>query len=103
MVIYYPDLGITSPGCFSWVRNALDLDLHSGERVASTIWRREIWSYRRLMWSFTGTPANPPYHNDVGYGAGRPGAMLTLKNFPEAQDPNDNECSRSRERARNPY
>jgi hypothetical protein len=85
------------------IGHALNLDLHSGERVASTIWRRDIWSYRRLMWSFTGTPAAPPYHNDVGYGAGTTGSMLTLKNFPDAQDPNDSECATSRDRGRNPY
>lgn len=43
--------------------------------------RSDIVSRRRLMWAFTNLPADPnmPYRSDVGYGAGQPGAMLTVK------------------------
>lgn len=43
--------------------------------------RSDIVSRRRLMWAFTNLVADPnmAYRSDVGYGAGQPGAMLTVK------------------------
>jgi len=45
--------------------------------------RDDIVSRRRLMYAFTNIlpSAMNPHRNDVGYGAGNPGAMLTIKNL----------------------
>jgi hypothetical protein len=43
--------------------------------------RHDIVSRRRLMWAFTNLLADPnmAYRSNVGYGAGQPGALLTVK------------------------
>jgi hypothetical protein len=69
--------------------------------------RHDIWSRRRLMYYMVGlrasdrTGAGGRYSfdaNDVGYGAGRTGHMITIKNL--TQDPTDNEYTDARNRAR---
>lgn len=43
--------------------------------------RDDMVSRRRLMWAYTNLlpDANMPYRDNVGYGAGQPGAMLAVK------------------------
>ncbi|MBE0617304.1 MAG: hypothetical protein IH608_05185 [Proteobacteria bacterium] len=78
----------------------LDLDRHGDEDNAGNSVRSDMWSIRRLMYSVF-PPGAPAHRNDVGYGAGQYGALLSVKELPSEQ--NDNEVHRSRRRARNPY
>jgi hypothetical protein len=78
----------------------LDLDNHADEDNAGTSVRSDMWSIRRLMYS-DWPPATPAHRNDVGYGGGQYGALISVKELPSEQ--NDNEVHRARRRARNPY
>jgi hypothetical protein len=81
----------------------LNLDLHSDENSSGTTFRRDIWTLRRLMSGIWPINQSPAYRHTVGYRGNDSGAMITLKNFGGSQDPNDGECARAINRARNPY
>jgi len=61
--------------------------------------RDDIISRRRLMWAYTNllADANMPYRDDVGYGAGQPGAMLSIKQLDD--DRTDDEMAEVQRRA----
>lgn len=80
----------------------LNLDRHADEDAGGTSIHQDMTSLRRLMYSGW-PPAAPPHRNNVGYGAGQYGALLTVKNFPNAVEFWDDEIARTRRRARNPY
>lgn len=86
----------------------LDLDDHANADAAGAVVRRDIWVRRCMMstprtWGdlTAATPPEPGHRNDIGYGAGLRGALITLKNFPA--DPRDDEVNRTRRRSLNPY
>jgi hypothetical protein len=80
----------------------LDLDRHADENAAGNSIHQDMMSLRRLMYSGW-PPAAPAHRNNVGYGGGQYGAMISVKNFPNTVEFWDDEIARSRRRARNPY
>ncbi len=80
-----------------------DLD-HVNEGGRLTNRRRDIWSRGRLM--FTHNPhtaiAARSYQRNLGFGNRVRGAMITTKNFPNSQEPSDDETRRARLRAVSP-
>ncbi|MBN1578801.1 MAG: peptidoglycan-binding protein [Chitinispirillaceae bacterium] len=61
--------------------------------------KKDIWSIRRLMYGGYPKPDRPSdrWAHDVGYGDGRYGCMLTIRNNPK--DNNDNEIQNARTRS----
>jgi hypothetical protein len=60
---------------------------------------QNMWMARRLMFSYW--PANaPPYRNNVGYGAGQYGALISVKKLAGIYSDYDGELDRSRRHAR---
>ncbi len=80
----------------------LNLD-HADENAAGTdADNKENWLLRRLMYS-NWPPATPPHRNNVGYGGGQYGALLSVKKLPGDYSKADGEVAKSRRRARNPF
>lgn len=63
---------------------------------------KENWLLRRLMYS-DWPPAAPPHRNNVGYGSGQYGALVSVKKLPGDYTGADGEVAKSRRRARNPF
>ena len=80
----------------------LDLDSHADEDAGGNSIHQDMMSLRRLMYSGW-PPAAPAHRNNVGYGAGQYGALISVKDFPNAVEFWDDEVARSRRRSRNPY
>lgn len=80
----------------------LNLD-HADENAAGNdADNKENWLVRRLMYS-DWPAAAPPHRNNVGYGAGQYGALLSVKRLPGTYSGADGEVAKSRRKARNPY
>jgi hypothetical protein len=77
----------------------LDSDDHAGE-FREGVNAEDIFSERRLMFTFSNLGPRAAYRNDVGYGAGNPGALISVKEL--SGDRTDGEIARNRFRALNP-
>ena len=80
----------------------LDNSQHACENAASAHIKDDIWTLRSVMFhsnSFSGLV--PAYRNDVTYGAGNRGALISVKDLPG--DGVDGELARARRRSLNPF
>jgi len=78
----------------------LHIDSHSNEDNAGTRVRADMWARRCLMYSFN-PHGGAGHRNDVGYGAGIRGALLTVKDL--GCDPRDGELAHARRHALSAY
>lgn len=71
---------------------------HVNDGGALTRNRRDFWSRSRLMFTHNPHTAIPalPHQPDVGYGHGRRGALVTIKDLPNSHEPSDDEARRAR-------
>ena len=60
--------------------------------------RDDHWAIRRLMYTRSAGPDEPPHRNNVGWGEKRAGVLLTMKHL--EKDPEDGEVPRARREAR---
>lgn len=62
--------------------------------------RFDTWTLRMLMHNFNTRPPRTDWRNDVGYGVGRRGALVTMKDLVDSGNPvhhsTDNECVSAR-------
>jgi hypothetical protein len=77
----------------------LDSDLHAGEFQDGKV-NDDIFSERRLMFAAANLTPRADYRKNVGYGAGVPGRLLSVKNL--SVDRTDGEIGRNRLRALGP-
>ncbi|MCK5272080.1 MAG: hypothetical protein KAJ52_05865 [Sedimentisphaerales bacterium] len=76
---------------------------HSDQNAAGTDTdNKDMWQLRRLMYS-DWPPDTPAHRNNVGYGSKQYGALVSVKNLPDAVEVKDNELATSRKHARRPY
>lgn len=77
--------------------------VHADENAAGNdADNKENWLLRRLMYS-DWPPVAPPHRNNVGYGSGQYGALISVKKLPGDYTGADGEVAKSRRRARNPF